>query len=261
MSEFDAESNIVDSFKRLKETVDRLRSPDGCVWDKQQTHRSLKPYLIEECYEVLQAIDIEDPNKLQEELGDLLLQIMLHSRIEEELGNFNIGDVMDTINNKLVYRHPHVFSQERCADLDEIKNKWHKLKQSEEGKEESVLAGIPFDMPALARSQLLQRKAASVGFDWVKEEDIVEKIDEEARELIDADIKQRFEEFGDILFVLVNLARRLDIDAETALRAANEKFVKRFIKMEQICRDRGLDFIALSLEDKNLLWDEAKKQV
>lgn len=249
------------SFTRLKDIIDKLRGTDGCPWDKKQTHDSLKPYLVEECYEVLQSIDKGEEQKLCEELGDLLLQIMLHARIADEEGKFDINDVMDKISDKLVRRHPHVFGGEKAGDLEEINYRWHSLKQEESGKE-SVLSGIPDIMPALAQSQLIQRKVAAVGFDWDKTEEILDKLVEEIGELVRAGNKQeKFDEFGDVLFVLVNIARRLDIDAEMALREANKKFFQRFTFMEKACKGKGIDFADLSFDQQNALWDEAKKNV
>jgi MazG family protein len=248
------------SFQRLRDIIDRLRSPEGCPWDRKQTHQSLKPYLVEECYEVLQAIDKGEPQKLKEELGDLLLQIMLHARIAAEDGEFNVDDVMDKISDKLIHRHPHVFGDKKTKALEEIKHDWHSLKQEEKGKEGSILSGLPDIMPSLAHSQLLQRKVAEVGFDWEKPEDILEKLEEEISELSDAANQQeRVAEFGDVLFVLVNYALRLGIDAETALREANRRFFNRFTRMEQFCRERGLSFAKLSFDQRNELWEEAKK--
>jgi tetrapyrrole methylase family protein / MazG family protein len=247
------------SSKRLKDIIDTLRGPEGCPWDKKQTHQSLKPYLVEECYEVLQAIDKGKPEKLCEELGDLLLQIMLHARIADEAGEFNIEDVMDKISDKLIHRHPHVFGGDKTEDLEQINYNWHSLKQKEKGKEGSILAGLPEIMPSLAHSQLIQRKVAEVGFDWEKPEDILEKLVEEMTELLEAGTDaEKAEEFGDVLFVLVNYARRLGIDSETALHETNRKFLKRFNRMEELCRQRGLIFADLSFDEQNALWEEAK---
>jgi tetrapyrrole methylase family protein / MazG family protein len=250
------------SFDRLKDIIDKLRGPEGCPWDKQQTHDSLKPYLVEECYEVAHAIDEARPPKLREELGDLLLQIMLHSRIADEDGQYNINDVMDGIGDKLVRRHPHVFGGKKTSDLDEINYSWHELKKEEAGKEKSVLSGAPAMMPALAYSQLVQRKVAGVGFDWKITEDILEKLTEEVGELVRAgDKKEKAAEFGDILFVLVNIARRMDIDAEQSLKDANARFFRRFSYMEKLCHERGVNFADLSFDQQNKLWDEAKKEL
>jgi tetrapyrrole methylase family protein/MazG family protein len=249
------------SFRRLKDIIDKLRGPDGCPWDRKQTHQSLKPYLVEESYEVLQAIDKGESQKLREELGDLLLQIMLHARIADEEGEFNIDDVMDKISDKLIYRHPHVFGNKKTADLEEIKQDWHNLKQAEKGKEGSILSGLPETMPSLAHSQLIQRKVAEAGFDWEKTADILEKLDEEVSELAEAGSGgERAAEFGDILFVLVNYARRLGIDAEIALHEANQRFFRRFTRMEELCRERGLEFAKLSFSEQNALWEEVKRQ-
>jgi tetrapyrrole methylase family protein/MazG family protein len=247
------------SFKRLREIIDTLRGPEGCPWDKKQTHQSLKPYLVEESYEVLQAIDKGKPEKLCEELGDLLLQIMLHARIADEAGEFNIEDVMDKISDKLVHRHPHVFGDDKAEGLEEVKQKWHSLKREEKGKEGSILAGLPEVMPSLVYSQLIQRKVAEAGFDWEKPEDILEKLVEEMTELREAGTDaERAEEFGDVLFVLVNYARRLGIDSEMALNETNQKFFKRFTRMEELCRQRGLIFTDLSFDEQNALWEESK---
>ena len=253
------ERNQSSSFDRLKNIIDRLRDPGGCPWDKRQTHESLKPYLVEECYEVIQAID-EGGEKLREELGDLLLQVMLHSRIESEQRVFDINAVMDGLSDKLVRRHPHVFGDKKAPDLKDMNHNWHALKQEELGKEKSILSGAPLMMPALAHSQLLQRKVAAVGFDWEKTGDILEKLNEEVGELLAAEsFREKTSEFGDVLFVLVNLSRRMGIDAEESLRLANERFFKRFSYMEKLCKQRGLSFESLSFSQQNALWDEAKK--
>jgi tetrapyrrole methylase family protein/MazG family protein len=253
--------DYLNEFHRFKTIIDRLRGPDGCPWDKQQTHRSLKPYLIEETYEVAGALDGEKPEKLCEELGDLLLQIMLHARIGEEEKLFSIDDVIRSISDKMVRRHPHIFGDTTANTAAEVSHNWELLKR--EGREdESVLAGVPLDMPALSYSQIIQRKAAAAGFDWKQTEDILDKVTEEAGELIEAKTdKEREAEYGDLLFVLVNLARWLDIDAEEALRNANRRFFHRFTCMEGICRSRGLSFRELSFSEQNDLWDEAKKKV
>ena len=248
------------SFERLKRIIDTLRGPDGCPWDKKQTHESLKPYLVEESYEVAHAIDEGRASKLKEELGDLLLQIMLHSRIADEDRQYDINDVMDGISDKLMHRHPHVFGGKKTDDLDEINFNWHELKKEEAGKENSVLSGAPATMPALAYSQLIQRKAAGAGFDWDKTEDILEKLAEEVGEIVRAgNKKEKAAEFGDVLFVLVNIARRMDIDAEQSLKDANARFFRRFTYMEKLCRERGINFSGLSFDEQNRLWDEAKK--
>ena len=248
-----------DSLAALVDIIARLRSPSGCPWDQEQTHVSLKPSLLEECYEVLEAIDLGDGKKLSEELGDLLMHILLHAQIADEEGQFNIGDVVQGISTKLVHRHPHVFGDTSVSSSQDVALRWESLKQEERGTA-SVLAGLPKGMPALARSQALQRRAARVGFDWKEIGDVIAKIGEEVRELQDsAGRVERAREFGDLLFSLVNAARWLDVDSEEALRLANERFCQRFSHMEEDCRRRGLALSSLSLEELDKLWEDAKR--
>lgn len=254
--------NNPDSFAALKEIIAKLRGPDGCPWDKKQTHTSLKPYLVEECYEVLQALEDGTPQKLCEELGDLLLQIMLHAQIAAEAGQFNIDDVVQGISSKLIHRHPHVFGGRKVKDAEEVKLNWEALKQEEREEGESLLNGIPQQMPALTYSQSIQRRVAGVGFDWQKVEEIIDKLAEEVVEIKQAPNQQeKAKEFGDLLFTLANIARRLDIDLEMALRSANQRFYRRFAYMEEVCRERGLNLASLSLDEQNTLWEEAKRKV
>ena len=250
------------SLAELEEIIARLRGPDGCPWDKKQTHASLRPYLIEECYETLQALDDGSPQKLCEELGDVLLQIMLHAQIAAESGQFGIDDVVRGISNKLVHRHPHVFGGQKARDASEVEVNWQALKQEEREEGESLLAGVSEQMPALAYSQSVQRRVAGVGFDWEKVEQIIDKLAEEVSEIKNApDQHERAEEFGDLLFTLANVARRLDIDLEMSLRSANQRFCQRFACMEEICRERGIKLGNLSLDEQNALWEEAKRKV
>lgn len=249
-------------FASLKDIIARLRSPEGCPWDRKQTHASLQPFLIEECYEVLQAIEKGDHQKLCEELGDLLLQVMLHAQIASESGQFDIDDVVAGIAAKLVHRHPHVFGGEKVTEAKEVELNWEVLKQEEKGAEESLLSGVPETMPALAHSQAVQRRAAAVGFDWENSDDILDKLTEEVAELKRASsLQEKTREFGDLLFTLANIARRLDIDLETALRSANQRFCQRFKYMEQLCRERGMELGSLSLEQQDALWEEAKARL
>lgn len=248
-----------DSFSELKEIIARLRGPGGCPWDKKQTHASLRPFLVEESYEVLQALDEGVPEKLRDELGDLLLQIMLHAQISDESGQFDIDDVVQSISQKLIHRHPHVFGDKKAEDVAEVEQNWEALKQEERAEGESILAGMPEQMPALAYSQSMQRRAAGVGFDWKKVDEIIDKLTEEIGEIKRAANQQeRANEFGDLLFTLANIARRLDIDLEMALRSANKRFYRRFTKMEEICQERGLNLSSLSLDQQNALWEEVK---
>jgi tetrapyrrole methylase family protein/MazG family protein len=247
-------------FAKLRQIIAKLRGPDGCPWDRKQTHASLKPYLLEECYEVLQALDEGAPQKLCEELGDLLLQIMLHAQIAAEAGQFSIDDVIQGISNKLIHRHPHVFGGQKVQDAGEVELNWEALKQEERKEGESLLAGVPEQMPALAYSQSIQRRVAGVGFDWEKVEEIIDKLAEEVAEIKRApDQQERAQEFGDLLFTLANVARRLDIDLEMALRSANQRFCRRFAYMEEACRNQGVSFGSLPLDEQNVLWEEAKR--
>jgi len=249
-----------DKFAELKEIIARLRDPSGCPWDKKQTHASLRPFLVEESYEVLEALDEGSPEKLRDELGDLLLQILLHARIAEESGQFDVDDVIDSISRKLIHRHPHVFGDKRTRDVAEVEQSWQALKQEEKPEGESILTGMPEQMPALTYSQSMQRRVAGVGFDWQKVNEIIDKLTEEVTELQQADTQhEKGNEFGDILFTLANIARRLDIDLETALRSANQRFYRRFTQMEEICRQRGITLVGMTLDKQNELWEEAKQ--
>ena len=248
-----------DSFAKLVQTIATLRSPQGCPWDRAQSHASLKPYLIEECYEVMETLDSGDMKKLCEELGDLLLQIMLHSQIATDEGHFDIGAVIEGIDAKLKRRHPHVFGDAEAKDAQEVAVRWEALKRDERG-DESLLSGLPKGMPSLSYGQAIQRRAAGVGFDWKEEEDIIEKVAEEARELQQATDDQAVaDEFGDLLFSLANVARRRGIDLEAALRGTNERFRQRFQYMEELARQRGMSMDKMSLEELDSLWNEAKR--
>lgn len=255
------EKKKTDSFKELKEIIARLRGPYGCPWDKKQTHASLKPFLVEESYEVLQALEEGTPQKLCGELGDLLLQIMLHAQIAAESKQFDIDDVVSGINRKLIHRHPHVFGGRKVKDVVEVEQSWEVLKQEERVEGESILAGIPEQMPALTYSQSMQRRVAGVGFDWEKVEEIIDKLAEEVDEIKQApDQQEKAKEFGDVLFTLANIARRLDIDLEMALRSANRRFYRRFAYMEEACRERGISLAGMTLDEQNALWEEAKRK-
>jgi len=248
-------------FDTLVNIVTRLRSPEGCPWDREQTHSSLREYLVEECYEVLGALDEGDSDDLCDELGDLMLQLVLHAQIAAEDGEFSIGDVITGLNNKLIRRHPHIFGSEKVMDADEVAQNWEALKQEERDAGTSVLAGVPRQMPALGYSQAIQRRVAKVGFDWEDVDGVIEKLVEEVAEFKGSTSrKEKENEFGDMLFTLVNIARRLGIDSESALREANRRFYDRFTFMEDICHKRGLTFADLSFDQQNKLWEEAKKK-
>ncbi len=251
-----------DSFETLVEIIAKLRGPQGCPWDREQTHFSIKGNLVEEAYEVLEAIDEEDMARLCEELGDLLMQIVLHAQMAREEKEFEIGDVVRQINEKLIRRHPHVFGEAKAADAQQVIANWEALKREEGKGGESILDGVPKGMPSVAYSQAIQRRASRVGFDWEDAEGIMEKLAEEVAELKKASGHQeRVKEFGDLLFTLGNIARKLDIDLEMALRQANERFYRRFSYMEQVCKKRGIALESLSLEEQDALWEEAKREV
>lgn len=248
-------------FAKLVSIIARLRAPDGCPWDKKQTHQSLRRHLLEECYEVLEALDESDSAKLCQELGDLLMQIVLHAQIAAEQGEFELADVLRNINTKLVRRHPHIFGSSRVKDADAVAHNWEALKQGERGSA-SMLASVPKDMPSLAYSQAIQRRVAQVGFDWETTEGVIEKLAEEIAEYRREESQERkAQEFGDLLFTLANIARREGIDLEASLREANRKFYRRFACMEELCRQRGLNFSELSFAEQNALWEEAKEKV
>jgi tetrapyrrole methylase family protein/MazG family protein len=250
----------LDSFSTLVEIIALLRSPEGCPWDRKQTHESLRKNLLEEAYEVLEAMDEANAAKLSEEFGDLLLQIVLHSQIANDNGEFTVSDVIRKINQKLIHRHPHVFGDVKVNNAEEVTVNWEALKKQERKKEASMLDGVPADMPALAYSQAIQGRVARVGFDWQEDSGVLEKMAEEIGEFKAAGSqKQKEEEFGDILFTLANFARRQGIDLESALRKSNRRFYKRFSTMEEFCRNRGLDLSKLTFDEQNELWEEAKK--
>jgi tetrapyrrole methylase family protein/MazG family protein len=247
-------------FDALVEIIATLRAPDGCPWDRKQTHASLRENLLSECYEVLEALDGGDADKLCEELGDLLMQIVLHAQIAAEAGEFEIGEVIEGINKKLIHRHPHVFGSKKVKDAEEVIHNWEELKKDERGEGVSMLESVPKEMPALGYAHEIQRRAAWVGFDWEDIGGIIDKLAEEVGEFQRAKTEERkAEEFGDLLFTLANIALRMGIDAESALREANKRFYKRFSYMEELCRKRGLKFAELSFDEQNKLWEEAKK--
>jgi len=249
-------------FTTLVDIIAKLRAPDGCPWDRQQTHSSLRENLLEECYEVLGALDEGDMDKLCAELGDLLMQIVIHAQIAVEAGEFELGDVIKGINAKLIHRHPHIFCSLKVKDADEVALNWEALKREERGAGTSILDSVPGLMPALGYSQSVQRRVAGVGFDWENIDGVIDKLVEEVSEFKQAPSQEeRAKEFGDLLFTLANIARRMDIDVEAALRETNQRFYRRFTCMEELCRQRGLNFEDLSFDEQNTLWEEAKKGV
>ena len=249
---------------QLVAIVARLRAPGGCPWDREQTHASLRGGLLEEAYEVVAAIDASDDENLSEELGDLLLQSVFHAQIAAEEGRFTFDEVARGIAEKLIRRHPHVFGEDHCADSAAVLRRWDEIKRAEKGRTapESVLDGIPGALPALMRAEKVQKKAAKVGFDWDAAGPVIAKVREELAE-VEAAIAGREpdaleEEIGDLLFSVVNLARKLRIDAEVALHRATNKFIARFRAVEALAHARSLEIGKLTLPELDVLWDEIK---
>lgn len=253
-------------FSYLKEIVAILRSPEGCPWDREQTHQSIRKNLLEETYEVLETIDDDDPDAMCEELGDLLMQIMLHSQIASEEGYFTVDDVVAGLNEKLIRRHPHVFGEKQADDADEAFANWQEIKAQEKAAKgidpaaQSQLAGIPRDLPALMYTYKLQKKAAEVGFDWEDVADVYRKVEEEYGELREAGADERAGELGDLLFAVVNLARFYKIDPEEALSMTNRKFKQRFSYIEAKLKEANRSFAETNLEEMDKWWEEAKQR-
>ncbi|MGB9820137.1 MAG: nucleoside triphosphate pyrophosphohydrolase [Pseudothermotoga sp.] len=252
-------SEIGERFEELVCLMQKLRSERGCEWDRQQTHNSLKSYLIEEAFELIEAIDQQDDEKMKEELGDVLLQVVFHTQIASERGAFEIEDVVESLNKKLIRRHPHVFGDSSGYSYQQ----WEKIKSQEKGEEKpSNIGKINHALPALSLARRIQENAAAVGFDWPDVSGALQKVDEEIQEMkevMKADRKDKVEEeLGDLLFAVVNVARFLDLDPEVALRKATEKFVRRFQVVEEFVRARGLDMKKLSLAQLDALWEEVK---
>jgi len=247
-------------FSTLVEIITRLRAPDGCPWDRQQTHLSLRHSFLEECYEVLEALDEADAAKLCDELGDLMMHIVFQAQVAAENGEFGLPDVLRHINDKLVHRHPHIFGEATAVDAAEVAHNWEQLKQAERGDDAPLLASVPRVMPALAYSQEIQRRVASVGFDWPDVEGVIDKLVEEVDEFRQAESpERREEEFGDLLFTLANIGRHLGVNLEIALREANRRFCGRFTRMEETCRQRGLEIADIPFEEQNALWEAVKR--
>jgi tetrapyrrole methylase family protein/MazG family protein len=252
------------AFARLVEIMARLRGPNGCPWDRDQSHESIKPYLIEETYEVVEAIERQDDNEFCSELGDLLLQIVFHAQMASEQGRFAITDVVDAINKKLVRRHPHVFGEGEVSNADDVVRTWVRIKAEERrGKEDrSAIAGVPRSMPALLRAHRLGEKAANVGFDWEDVHGVLAKVREEIEELeaaIESGDAQAIDmELGDLLFATTSVARHLKVNPEDALGRASDRFVERFRRIEERIAGQGRDFRETSAAEKDALWEEAK---
>ncbi|CUT02469.1 nucleoside triphosphate pyrophosphohydrolase [Candidatus Chrysopegis kryptomonas] len=247
-------------FHEFVEIVRKLRKE--CPWDREQTHKSIRHNLIEEAYETVEAIDNDDFDELKKELGDLLLHVVMHSVMAEEENKFTLDDVINGIKEKLIYRHPHVFGDVKVKDAKEVKNNWEKLKQSENNRD-SIISGIPKYLPALIKALRVQEKAGSVGFDWTNPDDVWKKVEEEISELKkvieSADAEKIEEEFGDLLFALVNYARFLKINPESALNKTIEKFIQRFQFIEKELKSQGKDIYTSTLEEMDELWEKSKK--
>ena len=252
----------LESFDTFLAIVAHLRGPEGCPWDREQTHSSLKGFLLQECHEALEAIDRGASGELAEELGDILLQVGLHAQIGADGGEFTIRDVLRAINDKLIRRHPHVFGDLKLSRPEEVEANWEQLKQAERGQGGgSALDGIPKTLPALAASQEVQRRAAGLGFDWPDMGGVLDKVREELGEFEKAKSRDELEhELGDIVAAIVNVGRKLNIDTEGALRQANERFRRRFTYMEAEADRRGKSLKDLPLERQEELWQEAKRQ-
>jgi len=261
---------------RLLDLMARLRAPDGCPWDREQTPATLKPQLLEECYEVLEAIDSGSPQHLTEELGDLLLHIVFQAQIAREAGDFTFADVATGVTDKMIRRHPHVFGEEKVADAGSVVTLWHQLKKAEKPERKSALDGVPRALPALMRAEALQKKARNVGFDWPDVHGSLAKVREELAEVvaeIDAELafaaanevkftagEKTAEELGDLLFSIVNLTRHLKLDAEGLLTGANDKFARRFRAVEERIKAAGKAVSDCSMEELDAAWEAVKAE-
>jgi len=262
----DEKEQISKKFLTLVEIMERLRGKNGCPWDIEQDHKSLMPYLIEEAYEVLESIEENNPVKMCEELGDLMLQIVFHAQIAKEAGEFSMTGVLDSINEKLVRRHPHIFSDVTVETPEQVKKNWEEIKLKEKGgaRRKSLMSGIPKAMPSMLYARRLQERAAGVGFDWPAIDGVFDKLHEEILELKEVahtkDREKITDEMGDLLFGLVNIARWLDVNPEEALRRTSAKFVKRFAFIEEHARRAGIDISGMSLDEMENIWQDAKNK-
>ncbi|HJF52763.1 MAG TPA: nucleoside triphosphate pyrophosphohydrolase [Butyricicoccus pullicaecorum] len=252
------------TYEDLLEIMRILRCPEGCVWDREQDHKSIRRSFIEETYEAVEAIDNDDPVLLQEELGDVLLQVVFHAQIEAEAGRFTMDDVADGICKKMIYRHPHVFGSVEVKNSDEVLTNWDALKQKEKHQKSTTetLESVARSLPGLIRAEKVQHKAAKVGFDWDEVSGALDKVREETAEIaraIDGD-GDPSEELGDLLFAVVNVARFLKTDPEDAINRTTDKFIRRFAQVEQAAKDAGRSLSEMSLAEMDALWDAAKQK-
>lgn len=249
-------------FQELLKIMEALRSEEGCPWDKEQTRESLKPFIVEEAYELIEAIDESDPEKIKEELGDLLFQIVFQCQIAKENNEFKVSDVIEKISKKMIARHPHVFGKADYKTADEVLLHWEEQKKLEGKMRESILEGIPKTLPSLLRAHRLQKRAAGVGFDWEKVEDVLKKLDEELKEFKEALKTKRQDEIedelGDIFFMLVNISRFFGVNPEDALRKTISKFIHRFRYIEMNAAEQGKKLSDMTLNEMDSLWDESK---
>ncbi|MEN1966454.1 nucleoside triphosphate pyrophosphohydrolase [Lentibacillus sp. N15] len=252
------------TFARLREVMAQLRGPNGCPWDKKQTHESLRQYAVEEVYELIDAIDDQDDEGVIEELGDILLQVMLHSQIGEDAGYFSVDDVIQSITDKMIHRHPHIFADKVVETVADVNRNWDLLKQEEKGKEQrqSVLDGVPKRLPALFRAYQLQKKAGKVGFQWETVDEVWEKLNEEIAEVREAvkqaDLVEIEKELGDVLFVLANISRYYKVNPEIALNRTNQKFISRFAFIEKRLAEQKKDIQEAGLAEMDHYWNQAK---
>lgn len=254
------EENIEQKFSRLVQIMDELR--EQCPWDKKQTIHSLRPLTIEETYELGGAIIDNDWQEIKEELGDIMLHLLFYARLGKEENKFTLGDVLEGISGKMILRHPHIYGDVQVKDEEEVKKNWQKIKLQKEGRK-SILGGVPTALPSVVKATRIQEKTKQVGFEWKNKEDVWKKVEEEIAELQEAitekDQTHMEEELGDVLFSLVNYARFIHVDAETALEKTNKKFIRRFNQMEAIAEKEGFDMTDMTLEEMDGLWQKVKK--
>ena len=257
----------MEALDRLMDIMDTLRGPGGCPWDMEQDHKSIMKCLIEETYELADAIEKEDAVDIKEELGDVFLQVVFHSAIAKDNNQFTLDEVINELCDKLIYRHPHVFGDAQVRDSEEVIKNWERLKRKENTKKhrESILSGIPNRLPALLNALKIQSVVSRVGFDWENPEGVVDKIKEEIQEVeeaMDGKNKDQMEdEVGDLFFSVVNLARLLKIDPEAALRRTNKKFSQRFYEIEKVAKERNIGLTEMPLAEKDRIWEAAKKKI
>lgn len=247
----------------LTDVMRILREPGGCPWDREQNHKSVRQNFIEEVYEFLEAVDADDEAGMREELGDILMQVVFHARMAQEAGSFDLQDVIDEVTDKLIRRHPHVFGDVNVENSAEVLKNWDAIKKTEKTYRKSVLDGVTKDLPGLLRAYKLQHKAAKVGFDWTKPEDCWDKVEEEIKELKEAQAQGNKahieEEYGDLLFAMVNYGRQIGVEGEVAINGCNNKFERRFRYIEEKVNESGKDWKDFSLDELEAFWQEAKK--